>query len=207
MPNSEKPLGILRPLGGGDPVPLHKEEMIVGRRPKCDIRLDFENISGRHCQLMFVKGVWHVRDLGSTNGTTVNGQIVAHEQGLMPDDELGLANHFFTIDYEPIAPTSLLDANQVLEEEIAETRRHSLMELAGLEGNESNRRSRWSRPSRASEKTERLSRDDMTEFDDNLPGDFKPGDNKKPIATNDDDFFRIIQDDVEETKPRKSSGQ
>src|SRR5262249_55433948 len=134
--SATKPLGIMRPLGGGDPIPLNKDELIVGRRPTADIRLDFENVSGKHCVLKFHKGVWHVRDTNSTNGTTVNGQQIQSEHGLMPDDELGIATHFFMIDYEPVAPDSLMQANQVLEEEIAETIRKtpSLLELAGLEG-------------------------------------------------------------------------
>ena len=49
-PQSEV-LGVLQPVGGGDPIPLIKPEIIVGRRPSCDIRLDFENISGKHCVL------------------------------------------------------------------------------------------------------------------------------------------------------------
>ena len=71
-PRSEV-LGILQPVGGGDPIPLNKPEIIIGRRPSCDIRLDFENISGKHCLLRLLNGVWNVKDLGSTNGTTVNG--------------------------------------------------------------------------------------------------------------------------------------
>ena len=66
-------LGILQPVGGGDPIPLTKPLMIVGRRPGCDIRLDYENISGKHCSLRFLNGLWMVKDMGSTNGTTVNG--------------------------------------------------------------------------------------------------------------------------------------
>ena len=38
-------LGMLQPVGGGDPIPLTKPEMLIGRRPACDIRLDYENIS------------------------------------------------------------------------------------------------------------------------------------------------------------------
>jgi hypothetical protein len=136
MTSPTKTLGVMKPLGGGDPIPLAKEELLLGRRPTCDVRLDFENISGKHCQLRFVNGVWHVRDLHSTNGTTVNGQLIHSEHGVMPDDELGIAGHLFLIDYDPVAPTSLLDANQILEEEIAgegdAPRRRSLMEMAGL---------------------------------------------------------------------------
>jgi hypothetical protein len=139
-PHTIRDLGIMRPLGGGDPIPLKKTELTIGRRPTCDIRLDFDNISGKHCLLRFVSGVWHVRDLNSTNGTTVNGQKVDHEHGLMPDDQLGVAGRYFMIDYDPVAPTSLKDANQILEDEMSEelgesaTRRRSLMELAGLGG-------------------------------------------------------------------------
>ena len=63
MMNPRKSLGVMRPLGGGDEIPLKKEELVLGRRPTCDIRLDFENISGKHCLLKFVGGTWHVRDL------------------------------------------------------------------------------------------------------------------------------------------------
>lgn len=134
MSANEKPLGIMRPLGGGDPITLTKSENTIGRRKTCEVRLDFENISGRHCQLRFMQGVWHVRDLNSTNGTTVNGQPIFSEHELMPDDALGISGHMFMIDYDPVAPTSLMDAKLILEEEIAEDggRRRSLMEMAGL---------------------------------------------------------------------------
>ena len=138
MMSPRKSLGVMRPLGGGDEIPLKKEELIIGRRPNCDIRLDFENISGKHCILKFVRGTWHVRDLGSTNGTTVNGQRISSEHGLLSDDELGIAGHFFALDYDAAAPTSVMDANMILEEEMTEApRQHSLMELAGLENYES----------------------------------------------------------------------
>src|SRR4051812_47735318 len=84
MPSQPNNLGMMMPVGGGDPVPLRKEELIVGRRPSCDIRLDFENVSGKHCVLKFYNATWHVRDLGSTNGTTVNGAPLSSEHSVMP---------------------------------------------------------------------------------------------------------------------------
>ena len=38
MPPAAKVLGILKPIGGGDPVPLTKEILKIGRRPSCDRR-------------------------------------------------------------------------------------------------------------------------------------------------------------------------
>jgi pSer/pThr/pTyr-binding forkhead associated (FHA) protein len=187
-------LGIMRPLGGGDPIPLKKEEMVIGRRPTSDIRLDFENVSGKHCVLKFIKGVWHVRDLASTNGTSVNGQLIQSEHGLMPDDELGIATHLFMIDYDPIAPTSLMSANQVLEDEIAETMRKqpSLLELAGLESDD--------RPKRRATRTERAPAErivrplaETSDFEDEAVNNVQ----STPQANaSDDDFFKMIQGDI-----------
>jgi pSer/pThr/pTyr-binding forkhead associated (FHA) protein len=210
MTGNAKPLGNLRPLGGGDPIPLKKEVLVVGRRPSCDIRLDFENISGKHCELRFSRGVWYVRDLNSTNGTTLNGQKVVHNHGVMPDDELGLATHFFAIDYEPIAPSSLVDANAVLEEEMGETRRsRSLMELAGLESSDRDR-SRRERPEPA---PSRPAQDDSetdfeTEFEEVLPDGFHALDTapaSSPVPPS-DAFLDIIREDLQEPRknPRKS---
>jgi pSer/pThr/pTyr-binding forkhead associated (FHA) protein len=179
------------PVGGGDPIPLTKAEIIVGRRPGTDIRLDFENISGKHCKLRFANGLWMVRDLGSTNGTTVNGSLLSSEQSVMPDEELGIAGHLFTIDYEPAGPEAFLSSHKELDEDVViERPRHSLMDLAGLDTDQSQAK----RPKSAPRVIERLSVDEG-EFDDAVPKHFKGAPKpKKPPA--DDDFFKIIEDDV-----------
>ena len=48
--------GELIPLGGGDPIPLLKKILLVGRRESCDIVLRFSNVSAHHCQLSVVGG-------------------------------------------------------------------------------------------------------------------------------------------------------
>jgi hypothetical protein len=199
MPSEAKPLGILQPLGGGDPIPLHKEELVVGRRPTCDIQLAFENVSGKHCVLRLIKGIWHLRDLGSTNGTTLNSQRIDHEQSVLPEDEIGIAGHYFKIDYEPTGPAAVQSTSAALsgDEEIVEQKRqHSLLELAGL-GGEVDRGLPTSRarPKRPPERIVRPSADEA-DFEDAVPKHFKPAAPPKPAARNDDDFLKLIENEV-----------
>jgi pSer/pThr/pTyr-binding forkhead associated (FHA) protein len=95
-------LGELQPVGGGDPIPLLKTALLVGRRENCDIVLRFPNVSGSHCELSLNEGYWFVKDLGSSNGTKVNGTRVT-ESRLDPGDKLSIARHEFEVAYDPIA--------------------------------------------------------------------------------------------------------
>src|SRR4051812_37553655 len=99
-PSFNKMLGQLIPLGGGGPIPLLKEKLLVGRRGSCDITLEFPNVSSYHCELEMVNGYWHVRDLNSQNGTKVNGERVI-ERFLQPGDTIVVAKHRFEISYTP----------------------------------------------------------------------------------------------------------
>jgi pSer/pThr/pTyr-binding forkhead associated (FHA) protein len=189
-PGSEV-LGILQPIGGGDPIPLMKREIVIGRRPSCDISLDFENVSGKHCTLRFVNGVWSVRDLGSTNGTTVNGSRISSEQSLMPDEELGIAGRLYTIDYVAAGPEAFLSSHKDLDDEVVVERdRHSLMDLAGLDTDNT----KAQRPKKAPKVIERVSADEA-EFDDTVPQHFKKPVKPKAQPT-DDDFFDLIEEEV-----------
>jgi adenylate cyclase len=120
--------GQLVPLGGGDNIPLVREVLTVGRRETCDICLRFPNISGMHCQFCFRDGYWFVRDLGSTNGTKVNGHRVV-EKILHPEDEVSIGKRKYLIKYE-----SPSDRRQQLDETPAEdVFSQSLLRRAGLE--------------------------------------------------------------------------
>src|SRR4029453_17826630 len=96
---SEEHFGWLVPIGGGDAIPLVSEVMTIGRRQSCDICLNFQNISGTHCELALRNGVWHLRDLGSTNGVKVNGERTLRRP-LRPGEEVSIANHKYKIQYQ-----------------------------------------------------------------------------------------------------------
>jgi len=104
MPSTDQiaMLGELVPCGGGDPIPLLKAKILIGRRSNCDIVLEFPNISGIHCQLELLNGYWHVRDLRSRNGIKVNG-MRCDTKWLLPGDEISIAKHRYEVTYEPVA--------------------------------------------------------------------------------------------------------
>jgi adenylate cyclase len=92
--------GELIPLGGGDPIPLLKKQLLIGRRESCDIVLRFANVSAHHCELFVDAGYWYVRDLNSRNGVKVNG-IRVQKKRIDPGDSLCVAKHKYEMMYSP----------------------------------------------------------------------------------------------------------
>jgi pSer/pThr/pTyr-binding forkhead associated (FHA) protein len=84
----------LVPLNDGPPIPLAQDLTLVGRAEDTDVRIDHKSISKLHCALLLADGLLVVRDLGSTNGTRVNGQRVRRGT-LLPNDQLALAKFLY----------------------------------------------------------------------------------------------------------------
>ncbi len=120
--------GQLIPVGGGDAIPLIRDQMSMGRRESCDIHLPFANVSGVHCELTFKQGYWIIQDLGSTNGIKVNGARV-HKKALSPGDTITIAKRSYRIDYTPPVGAHTMDE---LLEDVDDTIAQSLLEKAGL---------------------------------------------------------------------------
>jgi adenylate cyclase len=120
--------GELIPERGGDPIPLIRESLILGRRDSCDIRLKFPNVSQVHCELSYRNGYWHIRDRGSTNGIKVNGTRV-QERYLHPGDTITIAKRNYTIEYQLMAGRQTLE--EILEDE-DDVMGQPLLEKAGL---------------------------------------------------------------------------
>jgi hypothetical protein len=94
----------LVPLDGGPATPLTGRRMVIGRDEGCDIVISSGSVSSRHCELQYDGLGWRVVDLGSKNGTQVNGAPVT-DQLLKPGDRLSLASqHHFQIEYVPVSP-------------------------------------------------------------------------------------------------------
>ena len=77
---------------------LASARLLIGRESKNDIAVHDVNASRTHAELRFEpQGVWTITDLGSTNGTLVNGREVA-TQPLSEGDRItiGMTNFMFT---------------------------------------------------------------------------------------------------------------
>ena len=85
---------------------INKLPAVLGRNSEADVRLDDNWTSRVHCEVSEVNGRLLVRDLGSTNGTLVNGKQV-NESHLLPGDFLTVGLTIFRVQYKRSRKTSL----------------------------------------------------------------------------------------------------
>jgi pSer/pThr/pTyr-binding forkhead associated (FHA) protein len=84
---SEPPLASLLIKGGqrkGDRIGVRTPVVNIGRADYNDVSLPDPSVSASHAKLQLREGVWMLADLGSTNGTRVDGEPVRGESPLSP---------------------------------------------------------------------------------------------------------------------------
>jgi pSer/pThr/pTyr-binding forkhead associated (FHA) protein len=81
-------------------IPITKEEFLIGRGADCDLRLGDAGISRHHCLIRVRGKEATVTDLGSSNGTYLNGQRVRSQAVLHAGDELTLDAYRFVVDLD-----------------------------------------------------------------------------------------------------------
>ncbi|HOQ04128.1 MAG TPA: FHA domain-containing protein [Anaerohalosphaeraceae bacterium] len=69
---------------------------VIGRRKDCDLCVPLMSVSRRHCKLNLDQGRLTVRDLGSKNGTFLNGVKVS-ESPVKPGDVLKIGTLYFGV--------------------------------------------------------------------------------------------------------------
>lgn len=77
-------------LPTGERVPLGARPVVMGRLPECTIVIGDLNVSRRHAEVRALGTGFVVADLGSTNGTAVNGVRITGEQVLRDGDVISV---------------------------------------------------------------------------------------------------------------------
>lgn len=91
---------ILKVLEGAKPgtkISVKKDEFLVGRSPSCHLTAGSSSVSRKHCVFVRRDGKLYVKDLGSRNGTVVNGEKITKARRLSSGDEIAIGSLKFTV--------------------------------------------------------------------------------------------------------------
>lgn len=83
-------------------IPLRQEPVTIGRLPANRIQVDVPAFAGRHAAIAFLDGEYVLDDLGSPQGTRVNGEPVKRHL-LRPGDRIGIGKYQLEFVGEPPA--------------------------------------------------------------------------------------------------------
>src|ERR1700688_675210 len=88
-------MAALRETTTGRDFPLTGPSATIGRAAECDIQVNSPQVSGRHAMILSTNDAYYLTDLGSSNGTQINGQRVKGSTRLNPGDLIDLCGPTF----------------------------------------------------------------------------------------------------------------
>ncbi len=80
---------------GGQRFPLSEGELSLGRSPESDVFIGDRRVSRRHAKICWEEGYYVLRDLGSANGTFLNGRHIQRPNPLHTGDEIVIGSAQF----------------------------------------------------------------------------------------------------------------
>jgi serine phosphatase RsbU (regulator of sigma subunit) len=86
-------------------------EVLIGRAERADVRVEGDSVSRRHARIFMDAGRWLIEDLGSRNGTLLNGRRLAVPTEARPGDAIGVADAIITIRSTGQASSALHEAD------------------------------------------------------------------------------------------------
>jgi pSer/pThr/pTyr-binding forkhead associated (FHA) protein len=78
---------------------LKKPDTLIGRKDDCDVILPDGSVSSHHCRIIHDEHCIRVIDPGSTNGTSINGQLISN-QLLQPGDKFLIGSAFLAMQFK-----------------------------------------------------------------------------------------------------------
>ncbi|MFL5346998.1 MAG: FHA domain-containing protein [Hyalangium sp.] len=88
-------------------VPFVREEITIGRQEGNTIRLTERNVSRRHARLMRLNGHVVVEDLGSSNGTRINGERISGQSPVKDGDLIQIGDYDLALQSDTSAQATL----------------------------------------------------------------------------------------------------
>ena len=99
QPVDERPQGALVVLDGRRIV-VGRSGLVLGRSRDCDVVVDDPNVSRRHAEIRHTDEGWTVADMGSTNGTLVDGRRIDGRHPLQGGEQIELGTKRLTFELE-----------------------------------------------------------------------------------------------------------
>ena len=104
-------LVLLKRNGTTKAFPLPGSVTVVGRQQECDLCIPLMVVSRKHCEINHDGGILRVRDLGSRNGTLVNGKKIA-DAVLNPGDTLHIGPVSFAIQLDGVPAEPIVSESE-----------------------------------------------------------------------------------------------
>ena len=77
-----------------------RRQWLIGRSANCDIVVDQPGVSAQHCRLTETANAVVLEDLGSTNGTRLDGRRIELPEPLEPGDRIEVGASVITFDLD-----------------------------------------------------------------------------------------------------------
>jgi DNA-binding CsgD family transcriptional regulator len=87
--------------GGVQGLYLDDGRFVLGRSSDCDFIIDHRTVSRHHAEIVVLDGTAAIRDLGSRNGTYVNGDRACDGQTVLPGDRVSIGNVLLVLKLRP----------------------------------------------------------------------------------------------------------
>src|SRR5689334_1672896 len=99
-------LRVLQGMPAGKTLAFSPADYISGRADECHVRFNSDWVSRQHCLLRVRRDGAELSDLGSRNGTLINGRLCQTEQSLSDGDQIQIGPVTFEVKLEQGAPCS-----------------------------------------------------------------------------------------------------
>jgi pSer/pThr/pTyr-binding forkhead associated (FHA) protein len=92
-------------------------EYYFGRGAECQVRPNSEWVSRQHCRLRVTSQAAFLQDLGSRNGTLINGELVTEERPLQEGDQIQIGPLAFEVRITRVAPQDIHEGQRLPDSE------------------------------------------------------------------------------------------